>query len=725
MLNRLITKLDKHLTNLENRDFSPFYWFTGLISIIVTRNILEGLLEEKHVIGLHETLTISLIDFFLQNTLFFLALFLSLAIVFHLLTKLPINRVSKPLLYYYTIILSVPFIDFFISRGSGYYLGYPVTIETAGQVIIHFFNPEISLSGISFGLRIEVLLACIAGAMYVYRCTTSILRTIIAPFIIYFIVILTGFYPFISGVFIKIVFQIPGSFATLNSNLKDIFFMGEALPYVGLRLSLMWLFWISYLLLLYFYFYDREQFSKFIHSFWVKYAFQFPFMVGFGILLSSICITTSAKYFFSHPFGVLATIGLLMSSILLGRFYSYLKISGILSLKKKEDNAEINIYNISSFAELVLFIIMICFVIIIYLPSIILLFSLFALAILLFTVPFNLYRFMFIKISIETTINIILILIGSYLLSGVRLLTILSPRVIFMLFLLTFSLSILNEISNKKFTFATVMFLTIAGGTNFLSFVPIGGLKHIIYPLLSIIIMSFFLFFSHKNKFILSWSLILLLWITPLGLLAKDAHHWQNYSEKFVKQDKLTLARMNFDKGRYYQAIEQFRQIEELNSSSEPSSFSIELGISYLKVKDYQNALVAFDKYLEHNPFSKDALVGEAISFEKLGYLPKSLEIYQSMVKNNIAGPRVFLMYGVALFKTGHYKEALNQYEHIKILDKSLPQIWVHIGDALAAMEKYPEAEKAFKHTLSLSIKPSLKKLVMKRLQLLHKKRYN
>ncbi|MFC1852733.1 tetratricopeptide repeat protein [candidate division CSSED10-310 bacterium] len=730
MTAKILKRLDDHIRNLETRNYSPASWILGLIAIILVRNILEGFLEEKHIIGLHETITISLIDFFLQNTLFFIALFLTLSILFHLLGKTPIQDVVRPLTYYYAIIIVVPFIDFLVSRGQGFYLGYPVTSESAWQIIVHFFNPFFTLEGISVGLRIEVFTACVFGALYVYRKSFSLVRAVLTPITIYLAVLFHGFFPFLSGVIIKLIFQLPGDFSTLEETFKDIFLTGESLPYSGLRFSLLWLFWISYLVLLWFYRFDKRALSHWLRRIWSGGILHYPVVVSFGLLIGYIILRVPAQHILANPFGVISVFTVLLLSFLTGIVIDTLGIH--FQQERAVESRQASSLPYQQFIVVFLFSLSLLLMLLIDVTVLILLFSIYSLAYLLYRAPFFLASYYLVSVLLLTGIDMLLIFQGVFLFGGVRTPMIISPVIIAVMILASFSLSLFLQATSYPEADSVTRKSVIGTGRG-KSILLVSVL--LLWGLIAILLSDSLLFFTSLFFFVVlagGWFLLskaivvnrlvfYSFWALITIFLAQKPDLWENYGQQILRHEKLSAARKAFEDGRYYQAIEHYNQMLEMEDNISQTSIFLELGISYLKIENYHAAAEVFEKYLNQNPFSKDALMGKAIALEKLGHLENSLDIYVSLLQRGFSEPRIVLMYGMTLFEAGRYAEALLQYDKIDYMKGSIPYICIYRGDVLLKLKKYELARDSYRETFNLSTDSKIRRLAQFRLDMLPK----
>jgi len=165
-------------------------WIFILFCIISTRIFLEGFLEAFKVL-------ITFSDYF-GNFTYYIVIFLSVLILLRLGTGKKIHFILKPLILGFSLIVSVPLVDYIISGGKGYYLAYPNVPPLAILKSFPFIMKDIP--GISPGMRIEICVAMLG--MFLFGILGWKLRWLHALGLslgIYMVVFLTGVYPGLIG----------------------------------------------------------------------------------------------------------------------------------------------------------------------------------------------------------------------------------------------------------------------------------------------------------------------------------------------------------------------------------------------------------------------------------------------------------------------------------------------------------------------------------------------
>lgn len=145
-------------------------WLALLLTWIVLRNLLEGVLERPATLGFDWREDVSLAMMVLHYPLFYLALFLSLALWLHAISGRPLVRVVRAVALAYAVLLVVPIIDALIAGPPGYDLRY---LAGPGGFLVSFWHPLRAIDEVSPGQRVEIAAACLLAGVY----TTAALRT--------------------------------------------------------------------------------------------------------------------------------------------------------------------------------------------------------------------------------------------------------------------------------------------------------------------------------------------------------------------------------------------------------------------------------------------------------------------------------------------------------------------------------------------------------------------
>jgi len=157
---------DVWLARIEAHPGDAWACFALLLGWILLRNLLESLVAPPQVLGFDSRAAVSFGMVFLHFPIFYLTLFLALALWLQRLTGRPLARVARAVTLAFGLLLLVPLIDFVTSGGRGHDLKYLLGL---GPEVWRFWDPRLPASVVSPGQRIEIALAVLLAGLYVYR----------------------------------------------------------------------------------------------------------------------------------------------------------------------------------------------------------------------------------------------------------------------------------------------------------------------------------------------------------------------------------------------------------------------------------------------------------------------------------------------------------------------------------------------------------------------------
>lgn len=201
--------------------------------------------------------------------IYYLSLFTGILIIFSIFLNQKPEEVLFWVLLGSFLIIFVPFIDFIISKGSGFRLSY--ILDDPFKNLLTGFNPFVKSPNISPGQKIIFLSGAIGGAVIIFYKTKNILKIILFPFILYLWTFFTGLVPLLIAYFLKSdfsgIFKSGGLFVSDTSKFSIIFFL-------FLQINLFTL-----------YFLENREF-KFLK----EYNFLRDFIISIISLFAGICI---------------------------------------------------------------------------------------------------------------------------------------------------------------------------------------------------------------------------------------------------------------------------------------------------------------------------------------------------------------------------------------------------------------------------------------------------
>lgn len=138
-----------------------------VVSVIVLRGILEGVLEREHLLGIRAVPGVSQAMLFVHFPAFYAAAFLLVVLVLHCWSSRPVAAAAIITAKMWPLTLLPPVIDALVSGGQGYDMGYLGTGGEIGAVLRGFFIPSSRLPGVTPGMRWEIALGCVGVGIYV------------------------------------------------------------------------------------------------------------------------------------------------------------------------------------------------------------------------------------------------------------------------------------------------------------------------------------------------------------------------------------------------------------------------------------------------------------------------------------------------------------------------------------------------------------------------------
>ncbi len=167
------------VVTLEELPLGPAALAGALAAIVTFRNLLE-------IVGAKNPV-FSPVAAFVHYPMAYVAPFLALALVLALWSRVPVVRVVRLMLLAWTITLLPPLVDFVLHRAKeAPTIGY-LDLDPAdlGFVFARFFDPRVSFTGTTAGIRVEIAAAVALGGLYVLLRGRSWLRAIGAAACLY------------------------------------------------------------------------------------------------------------------------------------------------------------------------------------------------------------------------------------------------------------------------------------------------------------------------------------------------------------------------------------------------------------------------------------------------------------------------------------------------------------------------------------------------------------
>jgi hypothetical protein len=156
------------------------YYFMSAFFFIGGRSFLETLSNSSHL----------RIEKFAYFYSWYFSLFAIIILTLNLLTAEPIGKVTRVVLSAAAIVHIPPLLDIFLSSDGKTYFMSHVPAGSVSELIDKYltFFGDFSGRGITPGIRIEVFLILMSGALYSWVKTKSYLRTMAIPIVLYTVI---------------------------------------------------------------------------------------------------------------------------------------------------------------------------------------------------------------------------------------------------------------------------------------------------------------------------------------------------------------------------------------------------------------------------------------------------------------------------------------------------------------------------------------------------------
>lgn len=316
----MFQRLKKFLESIESRKIGFLWWLITLCAIILIRVFLTGILDADKSIGYgyelrEESSRLAEIypqfRFFAHDPLFFLSQFITLIIILRLLTGERIEKISKVVIVFWTIIWVVPIFDFFHSGGKGY-LGVFLSLDEVWQSIINCANPWVS-SAITPGIRLEIVLASLLAAVYAFIKTRSFLKLAAGAILFYLHIIIWS-----AGLPAIIVHTINAFFPLSPSGSRTIPFFydlpSRLMPGGDQKYCLLWLFVSIIGLALWYLLYDRQRWLALLKNIRPYRSLHYCGLTLVGIILGYLMLGNPSSNLFLNPMDYIAIAGLCLAT---------------------------------------------------------------------------------------------------------------------------------------------------------------------------------------------------------------------------------------------------------------------------------------------------------------------------------------------------------------------------------------------------------------------------
>lgn len=266
----------KRVDLLESKRVGPVQWVVIFFSIVVFRNLLESFSGNLPVPEMG--------SFFLHYPFAFIPQVFYLIIVLSLFSGEHVSKVTKLMLFVWTLTLLPPLIDFLLPAAKPKVIGYlwipPYRVHEA---FLHFFDPFQEFLGSTKGIRIQFFVGCILAGWYVYLKSGNIFRTLGCIVIIYAVAIFLYLKP---SMYIAILDLVGIKTSSVSLFVKYGSIMRSNFNLYSFSIAQIDLYVIILILALWFALYNKTKFLLLLKNMGSKGAIHFPLLVILGEILA-------------------------------------------------------------------------------------------------------------------------------------------------------------------------------------------------------------------------------------------------------------------------------------------------------------------------------------------------------------------------------------------------------------------------------------------------------
>ena len=183
------------ITTIEKIPLSLAAGIASFLAIVVVRYVLESMLEGHHVLALHTSLRLGLIDF-LHVLVSWVVLYWLLALGLAAGSARPLAQTNRIALIGFPLIWLPPLWD--VLTGNSGFIVYQHDFSEFATSFVGLFNPAVAVSYVTPGVRIEIACAVALAVLYVWTMhggRWAWLRALVTGLWVYGVVFLLGFLP--------------------------------------------------------------------------------------------------------------------------------------------------------------------------------------------------------------------------------------------------------------------------------------------------------------------------------------------------------------------------------------------------------------------------------------------------------------------------------------------------------------------------------------------------
>jgi tetratricopeptide (TPR) repeat protein len=182
--------------------------------------------------------------------------------------------------------------------------------------------------------------------------------------------------------------------------------------------------------------------------------------------------------------------------------------------------------------------------------------------------------------------------------------------------------------------------------------------------------------------------------VIVVGTRAQDKSKGQAKDQETPKIEEL------INKGEYQKAVDLAKKFIEAKEVTE--GLYIDMGIACQKLKDYPNAILAYEEAVKLNPLGTAALMNEASCYQEQGDMVKLAETLKRVVDIDPTKEEVRYSLAVMYDKQDKLDDALAQYDEIFKANPGYKNVAYAVGVIYYGRDQFAKAEPYFEKAAQL-----------------------
>jgi tetratricopeptide (TPR) repeat protein len=214
---------------------------------------------------------------------------------------------------------------------------------------------------------------------------------------------------------------------------------------------------------------------------------------------------------------------------------------------------------------------------------------------------------------------------------------------------------------------------------------------------------------TDSKKIFIIWGFIVIIFVSFLIILRINRGTIISYMDETSAESYLAEGKKYFDNEQYEKALESYKKVEEIMNKTtyyNPWVFQI-IGVSYLKLGDYENALKYLKRFTDENKESIWAFMNLALCYMHFQRVDEAEKAYLEGLKideNNIAVRENLAGFYLEQEK---YDKAIEQLEELIVLEPLAEKIYVKLGSAYEKINNLAKVKDVLSKLIVLNNKNS------------------